>query len=106
MYSNVLILHTIFFFLFFFGNCAETLEEQEQQQFMEQDHACQNEENKNNPNGIIILGVYLHCEGCGNEVLRSLRGYEGLFTEITPQFRILQHVFCLSLNEIRFLIRC
>ncbi|XP_075522574.1 heavy metal-associated isoprenylated plant protein 8-like [Primulina tabacum] len=45
---------------------------------MEQNHACQNEENKNNPKGIIILGVYIHCEGCGNKVLRSLRGYEGV----------------------------
>ncbi|KZV17113.1 heavy metal-associated isoprenylated plant protein 26-like [Dorcoceras hygrometricum] len=47
---------------------------------MEQNHAReeQNEENKNNPEGIIILGVYIHCEGCGNEVLRSLRGYQGV----------------------------
>ncbi|XP_073135030.1 heavy metal-associated isoprenylated plant protein 8-like [Henckelia pumila] len=48
---------------------------------MEQNHACEeeNEENKNiNPEGIIILGVYIHCEGCGNEVVRSIRGYEGV----------------------------
>ncbi|GFQ06697.1 hypothetical protein PHJA_002813700 [Phtheirospermum japonicum] len=38
-----------------------------------------NEKNKNNPNnGIIILGVYIHCEGCENEVLKCLRGFEGV----------------------------
>ncbi|KAI3467746.1 hypothetical protein Pfo_024409 [Paulownia fortunei] len=57
-----------------------------QQQMWEQSNACEhqntgenpNEENKNNPNGIIILGVYIHCEGCANEVLKCLRGFEGV----------------------------
>ncbi|KAL2547227.1 Heavy metal transport/detoxification superfamily protein [Forsythia ovata] len=37
-----------------------------------------NEENKKNPDGVIVLGVYVHCEGCGDEVLRCLRGFEGV----------------------------
>lgn len=34
---------------------------------------------KINPQGMIILGVYIHCEGCANEVLKYLRGFEGLY---------------------------
>ncbi|KAG8365855.1 hypothetical protein BUALT_Bualt17G0015300 [Buddleja alternifolia] len=37
-----------------------------------------NEENKNNPEGRIVLGVFIHCEGCGNEVRKCLRGYQGV----------------------------
>ncbi|CAI9756369.1 unnamed protein product [Fraxinus pennsylvanica] len=37
-----------------------------------------NEESKNNPDGVIVLGVYIHCEGCQDEVLRCLRGFEGV----------------------------
>ncbi|OIS95764.1 PREDICTED: heavy metal-associated isoprenylated plant protein 8-like [Nicotiana attenuata] len=38
-----------------------------------------NEENKNNAKGvIIILGVYIHCQGCKEEVLKSLRGFDGV----------------------------
>ncbi|KAL8456388.1 hypothetical protein ACS0TY_034559 [Phlomoides rotata] len=35
-------------------------------------------ENKNNPQGIIVLGVNIHCEGCANEVSKCLRGFEGV----------------------------
>lgn len=38
----------------------------------------QNESEKANPKGTIILGVFIHCEGCANEVLKSLRGFQGL----------------------------
>ncbi|KAJ8548294.1 hypothetical protein K7X08_030763 [Anisodus acutangulus] len=38
-----------------------------------------NEENKNNSKGvIIILGVYIHCRGCKEQVLKSLRGFDGV----------------------------
>ncbi|XP_042053418.1 heavy metal-associated isoprenylated plant protein 8-like [Salvia splendens] len=30
------------------------------------------------PNGVIILRVYIHCEGCGDEVFKCLRGYQGV----------------------------
>lgn len=30
------------------------------------------------PNNVIILSVYIHWEGCANEVLKCLRGYEGV----------------------------
>ncbi|CAA3026282.1 heavy metal-associated isoprenylated plant 8-like [Olea europaea subsp. europaea] len=36
------------------------------------------EQNKKNPDGVIVLGVYIHCEGCQTEVLRCLRGFEGV----------------------------
>ncbi|XP_059315949.1 heavy metal-associated isoprenylated plant protein 8-like [Lycium ferocissimum] len=38
------------------------------------------EENKNtNPKGVtIILGVYIHCQGCKEQVLKSLRGFDGV----------------------------
>ncbi|KAK6160430.1 hypothetical protein DH2020_003811 [Rehmannia glutinosa] len=57
-----------------------------QQQQLEANNACEhqnidensNEENKNNRNGIIVLGVYIHCEGCSNDVLKCLRGFEGV----------------------------
>ncbi|XP_049342572.1 heavy metal-associated isoprenylated plant protein 8-like [Solanum verrucosum] len=40
---------------------------------------CKNEENKNNSKGIIIiLGVYIHCQGCKQQVLKSLRGFDGV----------------------------
>lgn len=37
----------------------------------------QNVNDKINPQGIIILGVNIHCEGCANEVLKHLRGFQG-----------------------------
>ncbi|KAK4486058.1 hypothetical protein RD792_008723 [Penstemon davidsonii] len=41
--------------------------------------AITNEEQNPNPKGNnIVLGVYIHCEGCGNQVLKSLRGFEGV----------------------------
>ncbi|KAH6760917.1 Heavy metal transport/detoxification superfamily protein [Perilla frutescens var. hirtella] len=30
------------------------------------------------PNNVIILSIYIHCEGCTNEVLKCLCGYEGV----------------------------
>ncbi|XP_057774929.1 heavy metal-associated isoprenylated plant protein 8-like [Salvia miltiorrhiza] len=30
------------------------------------------------PNGVIILRVYIHCDGCRDEVLKYLRGYQGV----------------------------
>ncbi|KAL3835722.1 hypothetical protein ACJIZ3_010458 [Penstemon smallii] len=38
----------------------------------------QNEENEKNPKGVIVLGVYVHCEGCADQVHKSLRGFEGV----------------------------
>ncbi|XP_057787611.1 heavy metal-associated isoprenylated plant protein 8-like [Salvia miltiorrhiza] len=38
----------------------------------------ENENEKMNPKGIIVLGVYIHCEGCANEVLKYLRGFQGV----------------------------
>ncbi|KAL3818711.1 hypothetical protein ACJIZ3_004616 [Penstemon smallii] len=37
-------------------------------------------EDDNSPKGnnTIVLGVYIHCQGCGNQVLKSLRGFEGV----------------------------
>ncbi|KAL8037995.1 hypothetical protein ABFX02_11G074600 [Erythranthe guttata] len=49
------------------NNCAEEISNHENRN-----------NNNNNPDGIIILGVYIHCEGCGNQVLKSLRGFEGV----------------------------
>ncbi|KAM7468786.1 hypothetical protein LguiB_016348 [Lonicera macranthoides] len=37
-----------------------------------------NEDNKGNPKGVIVLGVYLHCQGCADEVVKSLRGFHGV----------------------------
>ncbi|MCD7473126.1 hypothetical protein HAX54_014752 [Datura stramonium] len=35
--------------------------------------------NNNNPKGIIIiLGVYIHCQGCKEQVIKSLRGFDGV----------------------------
>ncbi|KAL3656016.1 hypothetical protein CASFOL_000412 [Castilleja foliolosa] len=64
-------------------------QQQQQQEASEESKACEHQKNsnkenpnekpKNNPvNGIIILGVYIHCEGCENEVLKCLRGLEGV----------------------------
>ncbi|KAL0421588.1 UNVERIFIED_CONTAM: Heavy metal-associated isoprenylated plant protein 7 [Sesamum latifolium] len=41
-------------------------------------HRNPNEENRNNPDGVIVLGTYIHCEGCGNQVLKCLRGFQGV----------------------------
>ncbi|KAH6798101.1 hypothetical protein C2S52_022655 [Perilla frutescens var. hirtella] len=30
------------------------------------------------PNGVIVLRLFVHCEGCGIEVLKCLRGFEGV----------------------------
>ncbi|KAA8528946.1 hypothetical protein F0562_033566 [Nyssa sinensis] len=39
-----------------------------------------NEENKNtqNPKGVIVLGVYMHCQGCANKVVKCLGGFDGV----------------------------
>ncbi|CAN4124822.1 unnamed protein product [Withania somnifera] len=43
------------------------------------DKASKSDENKNNSKGIIIiLGVYIHCQGCKEQVLRSLHGFDGV----------------------------
>ncbi|PIN06325.1 Copper chaperone [Handroanthus impetiginosus] len=47
----------------------------QKQQEGDHNNACGN---PNNPIGIIILGVYIHCEGCEKEVLKCLRGFEGV----------------------------
>ncbi|CAI9093193.1 OLC1v1028632C1 [Oldenlandia corymbosa var. corymbosa] len=41
-----------------------------------------NDEKKENDNkkGIIVLGVYIHCEGCVERVRKSLKGYNGVQT--------------------------
>ncbi|KAL0335940.1 UNVERIFIED_CONTAM: Heavy metal-associated isoprenylated plant protein 7 [Sesamum radiatum] len=44
----------------------------------DQHHQNPNEENRNNPDGVIVLGTYIHCEGCGNQVLKCLRGFQGV----------------------------
>ncbi|XP_076917142.1 heavy metal-associated isoprenylated plant protein 8-like [Bidens hawaiensis] len=33
---------------------------------------------KNNKAGTIVLGVYLHCQGCVETLVKSLRGFEGV----------------------------
>ncbi|KAI3789211.1 hypothetical protein L2E82_02001 [Cichorium intybus] len=33
---------------------------------------------KSNNNGVIVLGVYLHCQGCVETVVKSLRGFDGV----------------------------
>ncbi|KAJ9554572.1 hypothetical protein OSB04_018617 [Centaurea solstitialis] len=39
----------------------------------------QSSNNSNNNNkGAIVLGVYLHCQGCVETVVKSLRGFEGV----------------------------
>lgn len=40
--------------------------------------ATNNQNGNNNQEGVIVLGVYIHCEGCANEVLNHLRGFQGL----------------------------
>lgn len=42
----------------------------------EQNSGNNNNNNKQNA-GAIVLGVYLHCEGCVKTVVKSLRGFEG-----------------------------
>ncbi|XP_042051744.1 heavy metal-associated isoprenylated plant protein 8-like [Salvia splendens] len=38
--------------------------------------ATNNQNGNNNQEGVIVLGVYIHCEGCANEVLNHLRGFQ------------------------------
>lgn len=40
----------------------------------------------------IILKVYMHCEGCANKVLKSLRGFDGM----TLQKKYNNHITCFS----------
>ncbi|KAL6529106.1 hypothetical protein OROHE_014850 [Orobanche hederae] len=44
----------------------------------EQQQHEQKQLEKSNVDGIIILGVNIHCEGCANDVLKCLRGFEGV----------------------------
>ncbi|XP_059635997.1 heavy metal-associated isoprenylated plant protein 7-like [Cornus florida] len=41
---------------------------------------AENEESKKTQNtkGVIVLGVYIHCEGCADKVIKSLRGFDGV----------------------------
>ncbi|KAL1547732.1 heavy metal-associated isoprenylated plant protein 8-like [Salvia divinorum] len=38
--------------------------------------ATNNQNDNTNQDGVIVLGVYIHCEGCANEVLNHLRGFQ------------------------------
>ncbi|GAA0163595.1 hypothetical protein LIER_39626 [Lithospermum erythrorhizon] len=38
----------------------------------------QNKQNNKKINGNIVLGVYIHCEGCANSVAKHLRCFEGV----------------------------
>lgn len=43
------------------------------------DQPNKNEENKKkNQTATIVLGVFIHCDGCRDEVIRSLSGFQGL----------------------------
>ncbi|KAI3515855.1 hypothetical protein L1887_14760 [Cichorium endivia] len=39
--------------------------------------------NNKQSNGVIVLGVYLHCQGCVETVVKSLRGFDGV-EEVEP----------------------
>ncbi|KAI8005891.1 Heavy metal-associated isoprenylated plant protein 8, partial [Camellia lanceoleosa] len=48
-----------------------------------EDHAwiskiVSNKENKPNPKGVIVLGVYMHCQGCADKIVKYLRGFDGV----------------------------
>ncbi|KAK3034597.1 hypothetical protein RJ639_033843, partial [Escallonia herrerae] len=49
-----------------------------QEKAQEQNDEGTNAGNKQNPKGVIVLGVYMHCEGCAKEVDRCLRGFDGV----------------------------
>ncbi|CAM8981828.1 unnamed protein product [Rhodiola kirilowii] len=34
--------------------------------------------NGENQNGLIILGTHIHCEGCATDIIKCLRGFEGV----------------------------
>lgn len=56
-----------------------------------------NEENENNPKGtIIILGIYIHCQGCKDQVLKSLRGFDGIGCLIFCVFQLIYQIFAIS----------
>ncbi|KAI8018233.1 Heavy metal-associated isoprenylated plant protein 8 [Camellia lanceoleosa] len=38
----------------------------------------ENKENKPNPKGVIVLGVYMHCQGCADKIVKYLRGFDGV----------------------------
>ncbi|CAK9144342.1 unnamed protein product [Ilex paraguariensis] len=44
----------------------------------EQSNEAKEKVNKMNPKGEIVLGVFIHCEGCANEVVNCLRGFDGV----------------------------
>lgn len=33
---------------------------------------------KQNPYGVIVLGVYMHCQGCADTITKYLRGSDGI----------------------------
>ncbi|CAL5418707.1 unnamed protein product [Camellia sinensis] len=38
----------------------------------------ENKENNPNPKGVIVLGVYMHCQGCADKIVKYLRGFDGV----------------------------
>lgn len=36
------------------------------------------EGNQLSPRGVIVLGVFIHCQGCAHTIRNSLRGFEGI----------------------------
>lgn len=74
------------FIVGFFNTFATEKEQGEKLRQQQQSGECHShinaetpkmEQNKKNPDGVIVLGVSIHCEGCRDEVLRCLRGFEG-----------------------------
>ncbi|XP_058192787.1 heavy metal-associated isoprenylated plant protein 7-like [Rhododendron vialii] len=35
-------------------------------------------QNAQNPEGVIVLGVYMHCQGCADTIVNHLRGFDGV----------------------------
>ncbi|KAA8533341.1 hypothetical protein F0562_033126 [Nyssa sinensis] len=57
----------------------ETMGKRQGQEQVENPSEQNNEHiNQQNPKGVILLGVYIHCEGCANSVVKCLRGFDGV----------------------------
>ncbi|XP_052203970.1 heavy metal-associated isoprenylated plant protein 7-like [Diospyros lotus] len=39
---------------------------------------CMRPNNEENPDGVIVLGLYMHCDGCAETVVKHLRGFYGV----------------------------
>lgn len=55
------------------------------------------EGNKLNPKDVIVLGVFIHCQGCAQTIHKSLRGFEGRAKLCISLICVMQCVWNLSM---------